>query len=91
LSNIATVVDSDGQRFLLVGGGSEYTAPFAAVAAAANGDNILLTPGGDARSVGTDGKTITIEDVSAAGSAPDTVPPMVTITSPPVRPGVHGR
>lgn len=84
LSSIAAVVDSTGQRFLLVGGGSEYTAPDAAVTAAANGDIVLLTPGSDAGSVGTDGKTITVEDVSAVGSAPDTVPPLVTITSPPI-------
>ena len=80
LTNVAGIVDSNGQRYLLVGGGSDYTTADAAVAAASNGDIILLTPGGDAGSVGTDGKAITVEDVSAVGGSPD-VPPIVTIVS----------
>ena len=83
LANVAGVVDASGQRFLLVGGGSGYTTAQAAVSAASDGDAILLTPGSNTN-VGTDGKAITIEDVSAAGSTPDNVPPRVTITSPSV-------
>ncbi len=82
LANVAGVVDASGHRFLLVGGGSEYTTAQAAVAAASDGDTILLTPGSDAADVGTSGKAITVEDVSAVGSTSDNSPPLVTITSP---------
>lgn len=81
LANVASVTDSNGQRYLLVGGGSAYMTADAAVAAAANGDIILLTPGSDAGSVGTAGKSITVEDVSGSGTT-SSVPPLVTITSP---------
>ena len=82
LTSVAGVVDASGNRFLLVGGGSEYTTAQAAVSAASDGDTILLTPGSDTN-VDTDGKAITIEDVSAVGNAPNDNPPLVTITSPP--------
>ncbi|MEY9524038.1 PII-like signaling protein [Bradyrhizobium japonicum] len=68
LSNVASVLDGNGHRFLLVGGGSQYSTAEAAVAAASDGDSILLTPGSDASSVDTTGKVITISDVEAVGS-----------------------
>ena len=80
LTNVAGVVDASGHRFLLVGGGSEFTTAEAAVAAASDGDTILLTPGSDATDVGTSGKAITVEDVGAAGTSDNA--PLVTITSP---------
>src|SRR6185437_1664258 len=45
LQGVEVVTDNSGHRFLLVGGGSEYTTIQSAINAAQAGDTILIAPG----------------------------------------------
>ena len=61
LSKVEAVVDGTGHKFLLVGGGSQYTTIQAAVDAASSGDTILIAPGSYTEDVAITGKAITLE------------------------------
>ncbi|KJC40735.1 hypothetical protein UP09_21665 [Bradyrhizobium sp. LTSP885] len=61
LSRVEAVVDGTGHRFLLVGGGSQYTTIQAAVNAASNGDTILIAPGSYTEDVAITGKAVSLE------------------------------
>ena len=63
ITGFEKVSDNSSHNFLLVGGGSQYTTIQAAVAAAQNGDTILIAPGSYTGNVAINSMGLTLEGV----------------------------